>query len=233
MSIRLWHGLTVLGDGAVLLPCALLLLLWLLAARETRRTGWLWLLAVLITAGGVALSKVLYMGWGLHPPGLDFIGLSGHAALACLFWPVAGALVTSRSRPSLRALMTVLGACLAIVIMVSRIVLHDHSFSEVILGGLWGALLAALFLLLIWRYPCEAAVTRKWMTVSVLLLLLVILASGRKFPSNRILGWVALRASGHTVIYTRCDLGALDQVKEPNGNCHGRVLLKARSSHAY
>ncbi len=220
-----WHALTDLGDGAVLLPCALLMLVWLLAVPATRRTGWLWLLAVLVDGGGVALTKVLYMGWGLHPPGLDFIGLSGHGALSVLFWPVAGVVMIGRNRPRLRVLMIALGACLALAVTVSRLVLHDHSPSEAILGALWGALLAAGFLALTWRHPVEAPALRPWIVLSVLLL--IVLTFGHKFPSNRALAWAALRASGHTAIYTRCALGPRAQLSNDDESC--RKLHSARA----
>lgn len=220
MSLHLWHGLTALGDGAVLLPCALLMLVWLLAVPETRRSGWLWLLAVLVVGGGVALTKLLYMAWDLHPPGWDFIGLSGHGALSFLFWPVAGAVVIGRNRPWLRVLLIALGACLALVITISRLVLHDHSPLEAILGAVWGALVAAVFLLLAWRHPVKAPALRRWIGLSVLLM--IVLTFGHKFPSNRILTWTALQVSGHTVIYTRCDLGPKASLAKDGTNCHGK-----------
>lgn len=199
-----WWYVTALGDSAVLLPCALLIALWLLVWRETRKTGWLWLLAVLVDAGGVALTKVLYMGWGLHPPGLDFIGLSGHSALSFLIWPVVGALAAARARPGWRALGIAAGALLALGVTVSRLVLHAHSPSEALLGGVCGALLAGTFLGLS-RWPLAVPAAGRWIALSLLLPLFV--TYGQVFPSNRVLAWVALRLSGHAAIYTRRDLG--------------------------
>ncbi|MHB8405687.1 MAG: phosphatase PAP2 family protein [Gammaproteobacteria bacterium] len=205
MNTEVWWRLTALGDSAVLLPCALLIAVWLLALPATRRSGWLWLLVVLLDAGVVAVSKILYMGWGLHPPGLDFIGLSGHSALAFLVWPVVGMLVVSGARTRLRILLVTLGALLALAVTVSRVLLHAHTPSEALLGGLWGALLAALFF---WatRRARHLTGARRWIALSLIVPLLLV-TYGQTFPSNRVLGWVAMQASGHTFIYTRDALG--------------------------
>lgn len=205
MMLRVWHVLTYIGDGAVLMPCAMLLFAWLISAPFTRRTGWCWLVAVLLVGGGVALSKILYMVSGWHPAGWNFIGLSGHAALSFLFWPSAGAFVTGRNRTWLRVATVGLGAGLALAISAASWVLGYHSLSEVVVGGLWGAMVATVFLLLTWRQAAEAPLARKWMIASMLLLVLV--AFGHEFPSKRVLSWIACRVDGHAALYTRTNVG--------------------------
>ncbi|MHB1896684.1 MAG: phosphatase PAP2 family protein [Metallibacterium sp.] len=198
-----WWRITALGDSAVLLPIALLLAAWLLLRAGTRATGWWWLGVLCVDVGVVALSKLLYMGWGLHPPGLDFVGLCGHCALSFLIWPVLAALLAAPARRRWRIVAALLGALLALGVTVSRLTLDAHSPSEAVLGTLWGALLAALFL---WheRRPGRLQQAGGWMALGLLLPLL--LTYGRAFPSNRILEVIARRVSGHTRIYTRCDL---------------------------
>jgi hypothetical protein len=198
-----WHALIYIGDGVVLMPCAVLLFAWLITFPATRRVGWWWLLAVLLVGGGVALSKLLYMVSGWHPAGWNFIGLSGHAALSFLFWPSAAALVTGRRRTGLRAVAVGLGAALAFAISVSSWVLRDHSLSEVVLGALWGTVVATVFLTLTWWHVAEAPLASNRTIVSILLL--VFFAVGHEFPSERVLGWIALRVSGHTAIDRRTD----------------------------
>ena len=205
--LRVWHGLIYLGDGAVLLPGAALLFAWLIAARATRRTGWWWLLAVLLVAGLTALSKLLYMVSGWHPAGWNFIGMSGHAAFSFLVWPVAAALVTSRCRTALRVVAIALGGCLALAISVSSWVLGDHSLAEIVLGALWGALVAAALLTIIWRHVAQAPVLGKWAALGVLLSLLVLVGFRHEFPSTRVLSRIAMQLSGHPTVYTRDDLG--------------------------
>src|SRR6185437_9090286 len=127
-----WWRLTAFGDSTSILPLAALLAIWLCARRESMRSGWLLTTAVLVDGGVVAASKVMYMAWGVHPPGLDFIGLSGHSAMAFLFWPALGGIAAGG----------VLAACVA----TSRLGLGVHSLSEVLLASLWGAVVAAGYL---------------------------------------------------------------------------------------
>ena len=203
--LRILHALLYLGDGAVLMPCAALLLAWLIATPATRRTGWWWLFAVLLVGSGVALTKVWYMATGWHPAGWNFIGLSGHAALSFLFWPSAAALAASCHRIALRVSAVALGAGLALAIAVSSWVLRDHSLVEIVLGALWGALGASVFLAITWRHVAKAPLVRSWMIAS--LLLLAVVAFGHKFPSTGVLGRIASLVNGHAPIHTRSDLG--------------------------
>ena len=228
--LRVWHGLIYLGDGAVLLPGAALLFAWLIAARATRRTGWWWLLAVLLVAGLTALSKVLYMVSGWHPGGWNFIGMSGHAAFSFLVWPVAAALVTSRFRTALRVVAIALGGCLALAISVSSWVLGDHSLAEIVLGALWGAVVAAALLAIIWRHAVQAPVLRKWAAVGGLLMLLVLVVYRHQFPSTRVLSGIAMQLSGRTTVYTRDDLGpraALSNTAADAQHANSKVMRRS------
>ena len=226
--LHVWHALIYLGDGAVLLPCMALLFVWLMAAPATRRIGWWWLVAALLVSGDVALSKVLYMVSGWRPAGWNFIGLSGHAALSFLFFPVAAALATRRNKAGLRVTLVALGGCLALAISVSSWVLGDHSVAELALGALWGALVAAAFLAITWRHVAEAPLPFKWPVVSMLLL--VIVAYQHEFPSTQVLGWIALQVSEHTTIHTRANLGP--QAQLPNAVADGR-RLDSPAAHAH
>ncbi len=216
-----WWRITALGDSAVLLPIALLLAAWLLLRSGTRAVGWWWLGVLCVDVGVVALSKLLYMGWGLRPPGLDFVGLCGHCALSFLIWPVLAVLLAARQSPRGRLLALLSGALLALGVTVSRLTLDAHSPSEAVLGTLWGALLAGVFL---WheRRPGRLQQAGGWMALALLLPLL--LTYGRVMPSNRILEVIAREVSGHARIYTRCDLpravrgndcGASPRVRKP------------------
>ena len=200
MNTEFWWRLTAFGDSTSVLPLAALLAVWLFTRRESRRGAWLLMVAALVAAGGVAASKVLYMAWGLHPPGLDFIGLSGHSAMAFLFWPVLGAFGASQwSVP--RWVGITLGAALAAGVAGSRLALHVHTPSEVLLGSLWGAAVAASYL-----WPArDTAITRRRYGRLLLLLLVppLLLTRQLSFPSNRILAYTAEEFAGHGAIYTR------------------------------
>lgn len=221
-----WHVLSDIGDGAVLLPCAAVLFACLVANPATRRVGWWWLIAVVLMSGGVALTKTLYMVSGWRPAGWNFIGLSGHAASSFLFWPSAGVLMTPRDRPGLRAVMLVLGSCLALAISASSWVLHDHSLVEVVLGALWGASISAVFLAFAWRHGADTPVVRQWMVAGVVLW--VIIAFGHTFPSTPVMRWIAMHASGSATIHTRRDLGPQAQLSNPAADC-----AHAASSHLH
>ena len=203
--MQTWWQLTAFGDSTVILPLSgVLLVVLLLAWRAQGRLGWLWLLAVLVDGCLIIASKVLYMGWGLHPPGLDFTGLSGHSAMAFLFWPVLGTLAAGQLGAG-RWLGTALGVLLAVGVAGSRLALQVHSPSEVLLGSLWGALVAAAFLLVAHR---RLKVPHRYSWLLVLLLIPpLLLARQFNFPSNRILAYTAQQLSGHRVIFTRNDLG--------------------------
>ena len=205
MTTQFWWHLTEFGDAGILLPIALVIALWLLIAPATRRSGGLWLAAVLVNAALVALSKLLYMGWGLHPPGLNFTGLSGDSAMAFLFWPAAGLYLSARAGARRRWLSIAAGVAVALIVAVSRVFLKAHSVSEVVIGSFWGALVAAVLLWAVWREPPAMPVNLSWLPLAALLL--VVLVSGRNFNFNKLLARGALKLSGHTAVYTRCDLG--------------------------
>lgn len=227
--LRIWHALLYLGDGAVLIPGAALLFVWLITNPATRRTGWFWLLAVLLVGSGAALSKLLYMISGWRPGGWNFIGLSGHAAMSFLFWPAAAALVTSRCKTGLRVVAVALGAGLALAISAASWVLHVHSLVELVLGALWGALGAVAFVTITCPHVTQAPLLRRWMIASVLLLMVV--AYKHEFPSTRLLGQIALQVSGHPSIYTRADLGPQAQLS-PTASIHGHAKAPAARLHA-
>jgi len=136
----------------------------------------------------------------VHPPGLDFIGLSGHSAMAFLFWPVLGAVVAAQWRlPRWTGIAA--GGVLAACVATSRLGLGVHSPSEVLLGSLWGAVVAASYL-----WPTrDTAITRRWYGRLLLLLLVppLLLTRQLSFPSNRILAYTAEQLAGHGAIYTR------------------------------
>lgn len=199
-TVATWWRLTAFGDSTVILPMAALLAAWLFARRESQRSGWLWIVMVLADGGMVAASKVLYMAWGVHPAGLDFIGLSGHTAMAFLFWPVLGTLAARQWRLPY-GFGAAAGMALAAGVAVSRLGLRVHSPSEVLLGALWGAALAAAFL---WQSRNAISVRRRYGWLLLLALLPpLLLARQFSFPSNRILVWTAEQLGGHGVIYTR------------------------------
>ncbi len=199
-----WLAITELGDSAVLLPCIVLITLWLALPKPTRYLAWRWLALVLVVIGLVALSKLAFMGWMVTLPNVDFTGLSGHSALAMLVWPALAGLVGMRRGLRFQAIGVLLGVALALAVGWSRVVLHAHSPIEVVLGVLLGALAVLSFLWghrHVWRLPERGYVA----VLSLLLVLPLPLVYGYRFPSVIMLSDVASYLTGHPA-YTRHDL---------------------------
>ncbi|MDD4885808.1 MAG: phosphatase PAP2 family protein [Thiomonas sp.] len=197
-----WVHVTDLGDSAVLLPLALVIVLWL--GRQSRRAAFIWAGLFILDGAVVALSKILYMGWGLHPPGWNFTGLSGHSALSMLVWPTLGLLLAAGRPPVWRWLLPALGALLAVAIMVSRLTTDVHTPIEAATGALWGGALAVLAL---WRLPRGGidGGGADWL-LPVAVLLPLALSYGQIFPSNSMLQTIACALSGRAQPLTRADL---------------------------
>jgi len=226
----LWVHVTDLGDSAVLLPLALVIFLWL--GLQSWRIAALWAGLFGLDGAVVALSKILYMGWGLHPAGWNFTGLSGHSALSMLVWPTIGMLLAVGRRRFWRLALPLAGAVLSAAIVVSRLAIDVHTPPEAGLGALWGGVLAGVFLVLsrkrraapsflnphggrAGRSPALGALSwnasrcglsRPGLLLPLALILPLALTYGEIFPSTPLLEDVACRLSGHAQPYTRSDL---------------------------
>lgn len=197
-----WVHLTALGDSALILPCIVLIALWLATPSVTRGLAWRWLLLASGVMAVVAASKLAFMGWLISLPGLDFTGFSGHSAAAAVVWPALGALLGARRNSRWQLLGLLLGCALALMIGISRLAIHAHSPSEVVLGLLLGGVATLGFL---WKYRSGWCLPER-LYVAVLSMLLVLpLAWGHRFPSQPILKHLASELGGHPA-YTRRDL---------------------------
>ena len=132
MPEHLWTLITNLGDSAVLIPIACILAVWL--ALRSWPTALLWSALLAATIAGVAATKVAYMGWGIHLPGMNFTGLSGHSALSMFIWPTLGAALAADRRRLWRWLIPAAGAVLSLLITVSRHAIDVHTPIEALLG---------------------------------------------------------------------------------------------------
>jgi len=202
MSIQSWTSVTALGGNVLQLLGVALVAVWLLASLPPGRVAFLWLLFVAVATALVALTKLLYMAWRVGIPAIDFIGLSGHTTLSFLLWPVLFSVMLGRSTVS-KLLATSVGIALAALIGFSRIQVHAHSLSEVLLGGLVGLAFAAAFLLSSQRVlPCP--LPRAWLLASMLLPFF--LGYGRDLHTESFLEVTARSLSGHQWVYVREDL---------------------------
>jgi len=202
-SDALWNYVTALGDSSVLLPAAAIIAAWLLAQRGLRRVGAWWVVTYAAAVVMVSASKILYMGWGISPPGLDFVGLSGHSALSILVWTTLGAFLSSGLPGRWRWAGPAAGLALATVISVSRVELGAHTPSEAVAGVVVGGGL-------LWAFLRRAHVySARPHAVALLLAALAVplfVDYGDRFPSTTLLARVAEVLSGHNHAHTRAEL---------------------------
>lgn len=129
-----WQLVSLFGESAYLLPCAVFLYLWLYW-RGAPGSARHWVLAFLPAALLVLASKLAFLGWGIGSEALDFTGFSGHAMMAASVLPVMFYLAVPAAWTRLGWVAAGAGVCLAFLVGVSRLALHAHSVSEVA-GGL-------------------------------------------------------------------------------------------------
>lgn len=206
VSLPIWRHVTMLGDLVVLAPCVIVTVVWLAAKVETRTLAWKWLLLQVLVVCAVSSSKLLYMAWGVGIRPLDFIGVSGHSALAAAIWPSLFSLLAMPNRPNIRALAFVLGLVLAFLIAMSRLELHVHSVAEVASGLLLGGCVAISFL----RHagPAWHSPGRVYWCVILIVIMIPFFCEGR-FPSERVLRFAAQHLGVDGAVYVRRDLHAL------------------------
>jgi membrane-associated phospholipid phosphatase len=158
----LWAAVTRLGEAQILLPAFAAGTLWLaFAPGASRRAGAdgtpeadppsrdsarAWVAGIVAATGLTTASKVAFLGFGIGSIALDFTGFSGHSMYAMAILPVLAALVAG-------ARGAALGVLLALAVLVSRVELNAHSWSEALSGALLGAAVAGWTLARYLRRP--------------------------------------------------------------------------------
>jgi len=201
----LWHLLTRLGEAQILLPAVLVGTASMLWRREARPFAMWWLALLGAATLLTAASKVAFIGWGLGWARFNFTGISGHTMFASAVCPVLFAALTTKMPRVVRYLAIAVGAVLAMLIGVSRVVIHVHSASEVLAGlciggavsaatlaiarlpsGLFGPAVAPTVLLWLTMTPFHAPALNTHSAITSISLML----SGRETPYTR---WEMLR----------------------------------------
>lgn len=196
-----WHGISVLGSMAVMAPAGMAIALLLAAAGAWHLLlRWCWLFAVGMAL--VVVSKLAFIGWGIGLSSIGFAGFSGHAMRAAAVLPVACYLLFKNSGATARQASLIFGVLLAVLISVSRVVLHAHSVSEVVSGCVLGLAVAFAFL-------DDAQGSRHFFLSRPLLALcacaLLFTPQVEPVPTEAWLTQLALHLSGRVQPFTRLD----------------------------
>jgi membrane-associated phospholipid phosphatase len=211
-----WVSVTRLGESQILLPAFVAGATWLAFARPAgarsrlaqgnahahdhpaRDSAWRWAAAVFTTTFITTASKIAFLGYGVGSAALDFTGFSGHSMYAMAILPVLAAIVAGRTG-------AVVGVIAALLVLVSRIEVGAHSWSEAISGAVLGAAAAWWTLRHYLSHP--GAVRAPWW-LPLLLLAWLTLLPWRAPPSrtHSLVIAVSLKLSGHTRPYTRFEL---------------------------
>ena len=140
--MRAWLiALTDFGDSAILLPLAVVILVWLRLGASG--LAWAWTITVGLCVALTAVSKIFFYACppaaGLHSP-------SGHTALSILVYGTLVVVTTMQCDGWWRRLLTIaIGSCLILTIAASRLSLGAHSIPEVALGFVIGGAFLTFF----------------------------------------------------------------------------------------
>ena len=150
-----WVFITDCGDSAVTLPLALLVLIFLFVGRE-RRLRYTWI----VTIGGAAIAigtlKLVFGACGQDIAGGHIVSPSGHTAMSTAVYGSLAVLAGSRLSVGQRAIVYAAATAGIIGIALSRVVLHEHNFPEIVIGWLVGAGAVAGFAVALGRREAPA-----------------------------------------------------------------------------
>ena len=199
--MQFWLWITAFGDSGLMVPMAIAIALWLVSAA-CYRLSLLWLGLFLMAGMLVTLTKLLFLGWGVGIHALNFTGFSGHTTFAAMVFPVLTRLILHACRPDARSDGYFAGEAFAILVGISRLLVHAHSLSEVVAGLTLGLLLGRVFLAALALTPgLRIMASRNLVLVS--LLGLSGLLSLDPAPTQDVLGSVAVWLSGREAPFTR------------------------------
>lgn len=198
-----WAAISNLGDIAITAPLAAGIAVFFAIGRAWRPALW-WSIFFVFGLMLVLVSKVAFIGWGIGNQALDFTGFSGHAMRAMAIFPVLGYLLAKKIPASggirFMALLIFLG--MAVIVGVSRFILHVHSWSEVFSGWIIGATLSFYFIFLV----------RHWTSFSVFPVLIMVMITPllitpyiEPTPTQAWVTDLSLYLSGHEQPFIRDD----------------------------
>jgi membrane-associated phospholipid phosphatase len=178
-----WQAITDVGDAAIMLPVAAVVITWLALGRAWKAA----LLCGAVVVGGMGLvmvSKLGYVVWGLGLPRFNFFVISGHAMLATLVLMLTSHFLAGKAPRAVRWPVVLLAMCTGALVALSRVMVKAHPMSEVVVGFVLGALLGLLII------RCATAIRPSRLLpwhLGVALLPVVMLTYGQQMPSNRLI----------------------------------------------
>jgi membrane-associated phospholipid phosphatase len=172
--------LTDLGDLAVLLPLAAVVLLWLLAQRQ-KRGSLGWALAVAFCTGVTAVLKIYFSDCALSPAPQ---GPSGHMSFSMLVYGGIALVLATQSTGWRRPIALAGATGLIGGIAISRIVLGAHNPLEIALGMVIGAIALAVFA---WTYFSRRPTKLALRPLVVTLVVLAVLLNGQELHAEEML----------------------------------------------
>ena len=197
-----WNGISFAADMSLMGPAGVAIALWLLVSRQWKLVlSWsLWYGAGLAL---VVLSKLAFMTWGVGSSSLDFTGFSGHAMRAGAVFPVLMYVLLQRAVPRWRHAGVLAGVAFAVLVAISRVVVHAHSVSEAVSGCVLGLAVALGFM---WnaRGAVNIAVSHA-LALASLLLMVMLSFKAEPLPTEQWLQKLAMSLSGHERVFSRAD----------------------------
>ncbi|WP_092802570.1 MULTISPECIES: phosphatase PAP2 family protein [unclassified Janthinobacterium] len=183
-------------------PAGVAIALWLLVSRQWRLVfSWsLWYGSGLAL---VVLSKLAFMSWGVGSSSLDFTGFSGHAMRAGAVFPVLMYVLLQQADRRWRHAGVIAGVAFAVLVAISRVVVHAHSVSEAVSGCVLGLAVALGFM---WnaRGAVNIAVSHA-LALASLVLMVVLSFKAEPMPTELWLQKLAKVLSGHDRVFSRAD----------------------------
>lgn len=134
------------GGITVMIPAAIIIAVWLWYSNPRALRAWV--ITVGATYSLVALSKLLFKGWGLAFQHWDIAVLSGHAMNTCLMITVGSSLVARQFNPVLRWPATLVGVVASLWFSAYCVAPYIHPLNEALAGAALGACAGIAFL---WR----------------------------------------------------------------------------------
>ena len=152
-----------------------------------------------------AATQLLFLGWGVGIASINFTGVSGHATRAAIVFPILATLVRQSGTGVLgRVAAPAAGVALAMMVAISRVALHAHSISEVMLGMLLGLIIAVRC----WQKNNSSVIAKpkRYYVIATFLIIAAISFALPKFTPHRVLVKISLILSGHDRPYSRNSL---------------------------